>query len=89
MPCGDNIVPFAAGIVVMLGAMAILGLKFNFMNVFLRSIGYASAFGVGISALAAITLLPAILTIKPHPVRRDTRHTAVSGANTVESDPQI
>lgn len=142
------IVPFAAGSVVMLGAMAILGLKFNFMNVFiglmligvatdyaiymlqrymenpdtfaldaadtakavvmaaattfwgygtyvlshypgLRSIGYASAFGVSISALAAITLLPAILTIKPHPVRRDTRHAAVPGANTVESDPQI
>ena len=141
------IVPFAAGIVVMLGAMAILGLKFNFMNVFiglmligvatdyaiymlqrymenpdtfaidaadtakavvmaaattfwgygtyalshypgLRSIGYASAFGVGISALAAITLLPAILTIKPHPVRRDARHSANSGANTLESDAQ-
>ncbi len=140
-------VPFAAGIVVMLGAMAILGLKFNFMNVFiglmligvatdyaiymlqrymespetyavdaadtakavvmaaattfwgygtyalshypgLRSIGYASAFGVSISALAAITLLPAILTIKPHPVRRATRRDAVPGTNAVESDPQ-
>lgn len=141
-------IPFGAGIVVMLGAMAILGLKFNFMNIFiglmligvatdyaiymlqrymespdtfaldaadtakavvmaaattfwgygtyalshypgLRSIGYASAFGVGISAIAAITLLPAILTIKPHPVKGDARHTAVPGANTVESDPQI
>ncbi|MEO6260146.1 MAG: MMPL family transporter [Thermoanaerobaculia bacterium] len=30
----------------------------------LRSIGYASTFGIGLSGLAAITLLPAILTMK-------------------------
>ncbi|HZF11701.1 MAG TPA: MMPL family transporter, partial [Thermoanaerobaculia bacterium] len=29
----------------------------------LRSIGYASTFGVGLSALASITLLPAILVL--------------------------
>lgn len=117
-----SFVPFAAGTIIMLGAMSALGLKFNFMNVFiglmiigvatdysiymlqryledherftwhahetgkavvmaaltsilgygtfaisnypgLRSIGYATTFGVGFSALAAITLLPAILTI--------------------------
>jgi hypothetical protein len=116
-------VPFGAGTIIMLGLMSLLGLKFNFMNVFiglmiigvatdyaiymlqryledheeftyhahetgkavvmaactsilgygtfalsnypgLRSIGYATTFGVGFSALAAITLLPAILTIK-------------------------
>ncbi len=116
-------VPFGAGTIIMLGSMAALGLKFNFMNVFiglmiigvatdyaiymlqrfledhqeftyhahetgkavvmaactsilgygtfalsnypgLRSIGYATTFGVGFAALAAITLLPAILTIK-------------------------
>lgn len=116
-------VPFAAGVVIMLGMMSALGLKFNFMNVFiglmiigvatdyaiymlqryledhevftyhahetgkavvmaaltsilgygtfaisnypgLRSIGYATTFGVGFSALAAITLLPALLTLR-------------------------
>lgn len=116
-------VPFGAGTIIMLGLMSALGLKFNFMNVFiglmiigvatdyaiymlqryledhetftyhahetgkavvmaactsilgygtfaisnypgLRSIGYATTFGVGFSALAAITLLPAILTLK-------------------------
>jgi predicted RND superfamily exporter protein len=31
----------------------------------LRSIGYASTFGMGVSALAAITLLPAILVLLP------------------------
>jgi predicted RND superfamily exporter protein len=30
----------------------------------LRSIGYASTFGIGLSGLAAITLLPAILVLK-------------------------
>jgi uncharacterized protein len=115
-------VPFLAGAAAMLGLMALLGLEFNFMNIFvglmiigvgtdyavymleryrenpaqfrfsahetgkaivmaalttivgygsfaishypgLRSIGYASTFGIGFSGLAAITLLPAILVI--------------------------
>lgn len=115
-------VPFIAGAVGMLGLMALLGLEFNFMNIFvglmiigvatdyaiymlqryieapalfrgsahetgkailmaaltaivgygsfaishypgLRSIGYASTFGIGLSGLAAITLLPAILVM--------------------------
>jgi len=115
-------VPFVAGATGMLGLMALLGLEFNFMNIFvglmiigvatdyaiymlqryienphtfrhaahetgkaiimaaltaivgygsfalshypgLRSIGYASTFGIGLSGLAAITLLPAILVI--------------------------
>ncbi len=115
-------VPFLAGCVGMLGLMAILGIQFNFMNVFvglmlvgvgtdygiymlqrylenpeefplhapdtgkavvmaaltsvvgygsfalshypgLKSIGYASTFGIGLSGLAAITLLPAMLMI--------------------------
>lgn len=115
-------VPFVAGAIGMLGAMSLLRLEFNFMNVFvgvmiigvatdysiymirrfdenpaafphagletgkavvmaaltsivgygsfalshypgLRSIGYASLFGVGLSGLAAVTLLPAILIL--------------------------
>lgn len=115
-------VPFMVGGCGMLGAMALLRLQFNFMNIFvglmiigvatdyaiyilqryiespeyfsinaaetgkavvmaaitsivgygsfalshypgLRSIGYASFFGIGVSGLAAITLLPAILII--------------------------
>ena len=32
----------------------------------LRSIGYASTFGIGLSGLAAITLLPAILVLEKH-----------------------
>ncbi len=116
-------VPFAAGAAGMLGLMALLGLEFNFMNVFvglmivgvatdyaiymlkrwledhdmfvdgaaaetaksismaavttivgygsfafshypgLRSIGYASTFGIGLSALATMSLLPAILLL--------------------------
>ena len=115
-------VPFVAGAIGMLGLMAVLGLQFNFMNIFvglmiigvatdyaiymlkryeespalfrgsahetgkailmaaltaivgygsfafshypgLRSIGYASFFGIGLSGLAAITLLPAILVM--------------------------
>ena len=115
-------VPFLAGAVAMLGLMALLGLQFNFMNIFvglmiigcgtdyavyiqhryteapdefsrsapetgkavvmaalttivgygsfalshypgLRSIGYASFFGILFSGLAAITLLPAILVV--------------------------
>ena len=115
-------VPFAAGGLGMLGLMAMFGLEFNFMNIFvglmiigvatdyaiymlqrytedpprfrrtahetgkaivmaaltaivgygsfafshypgLRSIGYASTFGIGLSGLAAITLLPAILVL--------------------------
>ena len=113
-------VPFFAGAAGMLGLMAVLGLEFNFMNIFvglmiiscgtdyavyilqryledpkvfetsapetgkavvmaalttivgygsfalshypgLRSIGYASTFGIGLGGLAAITLLPSIL----------------------------
>lgn len=119
-------IPFIAGVSGMLGAMATLGLEFNFMNVFvgvmiigvatdysiymiqrfheepsrfslnavetgkavimaaitsivgygsfalshypgLRSIGYASLFGIGLSGLAAITLLPAILILMAPP----------------------
>jgi predicted RND superfamily exporter protein len=115
-------VPFVAGAAGMFGLMALLGLEFNFMNIFvglmiigvatdyaiymlqryienpatfrhnahetgkaivmaaltaivgygsfaishypgLRSIGYASTFGIGLSGLAAITLLPAILVL--------------------------
>ncbi len=117
-----SFVPFIAGATGMLGLMALLGLEFNFMNIFvglmiigvatdyaiymlqryienpamfrrtahetgkaiimaaltaivgygsfaishypgLRSIGYASTFGIGLSGLAAITLLPAILML--------------------------
>jgi len=117
-----SFVPFIAGGVGMLGLMALLGLDFNFMNIFvglmiigvatdyaiymlqryredpaafrgsahetgkaivmaaltaivgygsfaishypgLRSIGYASTFGIGLSGLAAITLLPAMLVM--------------------------
>ena len=116
-------VPFLVGVVAMFGLMAIIGLEFNFMNIFvglmilgcgtdyavyilqrynespaefgpaaretgkavvmaalttivgygsfafshypgLRSIGYASFFGIFFSGLAAITLLPAILALK-------------------------
>ncbi|MGH9458471.1 MAG: MMPL family transporter [Thermoanaerobaculia bacterium] len=116
-----SFVPFLAGAAGMVGAMALLDLQFNFMNVFvglmivgvatdyaiymlkrwiedprmfqdgaaaetarsiamaavttvvgygsfalshypgLRSIGYASTFGIGFSALATMTLLPALL----------------------------
>jgi predicted RND superfamily exporter protein len=35
----------------------------------LRSIGYASTFGIGLSGLAAITLLPAILVMKKTEIR--------------------
>ncbi len=116
-------VPFLAGASGMIGLMALLGLEFNFMNVFvglmtvgvatdyaiymlkrwhedhsmfvdgaaaetaksismaavttvvgygsfafshypgLRSIGYASTFGIGLSALATMSLLPAILLL--------------------------
>jgi len=115
-------VPFLAGAAGMLGLMAVFGLEFNFMNIFvglmiigcgtdyavyilqryledpkvfetsapetgkavvmaalttivgygsfalshypgLRSIGYASTFGIGLSGLASITLLPAILVL--------------------------
>jgi uncharacterized protein len=121
-----SFVPFLAGSIGMLGMMAVMGLDFNFMNVFvglmiigcgtdyavymlqrfredheaftagaaetgkavvmaaitsivgygsfalshypgLRSIGYASTFGLGFSGLAAISLLPAILTMKRSP----------------------
>lgn len=117
-----SFVPFVAGGVGMFGLMALMGLEFNFMNIFvglmiigvatdyaiymlqryienpvtfrdhahetgkaivmaaltaivgygsfaishypgLRSIGYASTFGIGLSGLAAITLLPAILVL--------------------------
>jgi predicted RND superfamily exporter protein len=117
-------VPFLVGVVAMFGLMAIIGLEFNFMNIFvglmilgcgtdyavyilerykenpsefgfaaretgkavvmaalttivgygsfafshypgLRSIGYASFFGIFFSGLAAITLLPAILSLLP------------------------
>ena len=120
-PAFLTFVPFLAGAVAMLGLMAMLGLQFNFMNIFvglmiigcgtdyavyilhryredpsafartapetgkavvmaalttivgygsfalshypgLRSIGYASFFGILFSGLGAITLLPAILT---------------------------
>src|ERR1041385_5387394 len=39
----------------------------------LRSIGYASTFGIGLSGLAAVSLLPAILVLGAQPVgdRRD------------------
>lgn len=116
-----SFVPFATGATGMIGFMAVMGLEFNFMNVFvglmivgvatdyaiymlkrwkedhdmftdggaaetaksiamaaittivgygsfaishypgLRSIGYASTFGIGLSALSTVTLLPAIL----------------------------
>jgi len=117
-----SFLPFVAGCTGMFGLMAVLGLEFNFMNIFvglmiigvatdyaiymlqryiespatfrgaahetgkaiimaaltaivgygsfalshypgLRSIGYASTFGIGLSGLAAITLLPAILVM--------------------------
>lgn len=117
-----SFVPFVAGAASMLGLMALFGLQFNFMNIFvglmiigvgtdyavymlqrynenpptfhlnahetgkavvmaaltaivgygsfaishypgLRSIGYASLFGIAFSGLAAITLLPAILIL--------------------------
>ncbi|MDQ3281443.1 MAG: MMPL family transporter [Acidobacteriota bacterium] len=120
LPASLTFVPFLAGMIAMLGLMAIGGLEFNFMNIFvglmiigcgtdyavyilhrhaedpsafgtsahetgkavvmaalttvvgygsfalshypgLRSIGYASFFGIFFSGLAAITLLPAIL----------------------------
>ncbi|HEX2123888.1 MAG TPA: MMPL family transporter [Thermoanaerobaculia bacterium] len=120
VPTALVFVPFVAGAVAMLGLMALFGLEFNFMNIFvglmiigcgtdyavyilhryfenpdtfartsqetgkavvmaalttivgygsfalshypgLRSIGYASFFGILFSGLAAITLLPAIL----------------------------
>jgi predicted RND superfamily exporter protein len=35
----------------------------------LRSIGYASTFGIGLSGLAAISLLPAILVMKKAEIR--------------------
>ena len=119
-------VPFIAGCIGMLGMMALLGIAFNFMNIFvglmlvgvgtdygiymiqrylenpyefrlhaadtgkavvmaaltsiigygsfmlshypgLRSIGYASFFGIGLSGLGAITLLPAILILQRKP----------------------
>ena len=122
VPAALTFVPFIAGAVSMLGLMAIGGLEFNFMNIFvglmivgvgtdyavyilqryyedpdhfpraahetgkavvmaalttivgygsfalshypgLRSIGYASFFGIFFSGLAAITLLPAILVL--------------------------
>ena len=49
----------------------------------LRSIGYASTFGIGLSGLAAITLLPAILVMN-----RDTKRseTGVQGSGTINSD---
>src|SRR5436189_1213760 len=118
-----SFVPFLAGVVAMFGLMAVIGLEFNFMNIFvglmiigcgtdyavyilqrydenpaefgpaaretgkavvmaalttivgygsfafshypgLRSIGYASFFGIFFSGLAAITLLPAILILR-------------------------
>jgi predicted RND superfamily exporter protein len=139
-------VPFGAGTIIMLGLMSALGLKFNFMNVFiglmiigvatdyaiymlqryledhetftyhahetgkavvmaawtsilgygtfaisnypgLRSIGYATTFGVGFSALAAITLLPAILTLKA-PVHVAPKDPVVEAdENPIESKP--
>jgi uncharacterized protein len=119
-------VPFLAGCTGMLGLMAVFGISFNFMNVFvglmlvgvgtdygiymvqrylenpwefplyaphtgkavvmaamtsiigygsfalshypgLQSIGYASTFGIGLSGLAAITLLPAFLVLQKKP----------------------
>ncbi len=122
LPAVLTFVPFVAGAAAMLGLMAIGGLEFNFMNIFvglmiigvgtdyavyilqryyedrdrfrhaahetgkavvmaalttivgygsfalshypgLRSIGYASFFGILFSGLAAITLLPAILVL--------------------------
>ncbi len=127
-------VPFIAGATGMLGLMALCGLEFNFMNIFvglmiigvatdyaiymlqryienpktfrdaahetgkaiimaaltaivgygsfaishypgLRSIGYASTFGIGLSGLAAITLLPAILVLHEDKRHVDTDHT--------------
>ena len=123
VPALLTFVPFVAGAAAMLGLMAIGGLQFNFMNIFvglmiigvgtdyavyilqryqedpdhfpraahetgkavvmaalttivgygsfalshypgLRSIGYASFFGIFFSGLAAITLLPAILVLQ-------------------------
>jgi len=122
VPATLTFLPFLAGTVAMLGLMAMIGLEFNFMNIFvglmiigcgtdyavyilqryyenppdfgraaqetgkavvmaalttivgygsfafshypgLRSIGYASFFGIFFSGLAAITLLPAILVL--------------------------
>ena len=42
----------------------------------LRSIGYASTFGIGLSGLAAITLLPAILVLSKEARNVDTGNTA-------------
>ena len=131
-------VPFVAGAAGMLGLMAVLGLEFNFMNIFvglmiigvatdyavyilqryiesparfplaahetgkavvmaaittivgygsfalshypgLRSIGYASTFGIGLSGLAAITLLPAILVLGE---KSDVQHEIVDDSAT-------
>jgi uncharacterized protein len=128
-----SFVPFVAGATGMLGLMAVLGLQFNFMNIFvglmiigvatdyaiymlqryaedpatfrdhahetgkaiimaaltaivgygsfaishypgLRSIGYASTFGIGLSGLAAITLLPAILVLNDERRRTSDEH---------------
>lgn len=122
LPAALTFVPFIAGATAMLGLMALFGLQFNFMNIFvglmiigcgtdyavyiqhrfteapqdfrrtapetgkavvmaalttvvgygsfalshypgLRSIGYASFFGIFFSGLAAITLLPAVLVV--------------------------
>jgi predicted RND superfamily exporter protein len=125
-------IPFLAGATGMLGSMALLGLQFNYINVYvglflvgvatdyavymlqryqespadfaegapetgravvmaamtcivgfgsfalshypgLRSIGYASTFGVTLSGLASITLLPAILSWRRGKDRKDDR----------------
>ena len=52
----------------------------------LRSIGYASTFGVGFSALAAITLLPAILTFKAPHKTTDQPPSVQSDENAIESE---
>ena len=49
----------------------------------LRSIGYASTFGIGLSGLAAITLLPAILVMNRATKRSET---GVQGSGTINSD---
>jgi hypothetical protein len=55
--------------VVMAGIMTVAGYGSFALSHYpgLRSIGYASTFGIGLSVLAAITLLPAILVVTRRP----------------------
>ncbi|MEO8218685.1 MAG: MMPL family transporter [Acidobacteriota bacterium] len=77
--------PETAKAVVMAAMTAIVGFGSFAISHYpgLRSIGYASTFGIGFSALAAITLLPAILVL--HEQRTNTRKGGAS-TNAPQSD---